>query len=304
MTWWLTSRPGSVTSPGPPGPPRPKLSVCSRGFWLELRECMGPPGPPRLELPWRGWCCCCCCGCCGCCCCCWRGLWDGSMRLEWGIYKKRNKKEEKGKSESNISDHGTVGAYRETECVPKSRSFMWWKPWFRVAAVSDMAEGVAGHSVASRNSQAALTLTCSTQGRKAISCFCCRMLLMQLMHVTGVRFFQSSYSSPELHIWILNSLNTGQKINIWYAKILVRGTNSVDLLPVQTWGAPQVSQVSVSHWEGQTGKRGAEDPRKTRPRLESRGRWGNPRSQADWNIPNRLRDKGNKMYSINIQYSS
>lgn len=40
------------------------------------------------------------------------------MRLEWGIYKK------KGRSKNDISDYyETVSAYRETECVPKSKSF-------------------------------------------------------------------------------------------------------------------------------------------------------------------------------------
>lgn len=49
-----------------------------------------------------------------------------------------------------------------------------------------MAEGAAGHAVASRTSQGALTLTCRTQDRKAII-FLNWMLLMQLMHVNGMR---------------------------------------------------------------------------------------------------------------------
>lgn len=45
------------------------------------------------------------------------------MRLEWGIYKKKKNKE-KGRSKNDISDYyETVSAYRETECVPKSKSF-------------------------------------------------------------------------------------------------------------------------------------------------------------------------------------
>lgn len=79
----------------------------------------------------------------------------------------------------------------------------------------------------------------------------------------------------------------------YHAKILVLGVNGVDVLPGWTWGAPRVSQGSVGHWEGQPGRRGAEAPRKTRPRLECWGRWESLRSLADLNIPNQLRDKGN-----------
>lgn len=77
-------------------------------------------------------------------------------------------------------------------------------------------------------------------------------------------------------------------------KSLIRGTNDVNVLPVRAWGAPQVSQGSAGHLEGQPGRRGVEAPRKTRPRLECWGRWGSLRSLADWNILNRLRDIGNK----------
>lgn len=126
--FWLTSRGGSGTSPGPPGPPSPKLSVCIRGFWEELRECMGPPGPPMLELPWRAWCCCCCC----CCCCCWRGLWEGSMRLEWGIFI------QEGKCKEMVSEAGTHCTVIWSDLSCASFEAVW-----KVAAASDRQEHCA-----------------------------------------------------------------------------------------------------------------------------------------------------------------
>lgn len=150
-----------------------------------------------------------------------------------------------------------------------------------------MGEGAAGHAVTSRTSQGALTLTYSTH--EVIICLHCTMLLVRLMHLMGLKYVpltsKTNYLSPELHVWI----SEAQKVQV---------------VPVRTWGAPQVSQGSAGHLEGQPGRRGVEVPRKTRPGLECRGRWGSLRNLADWNIPNRLRDIGNKMYTISIQAKS